>query len=879
MGSEKERFSMFSGNLNKALELATEAAANIDIQYVGSEHVVYGFMRLPRCSAYRVLPSNVTPEAYYEILKKYGDKKLVSDGFTPRTHRMFDRAVKFAVQTDTPVGTCHLLRSILESESCFAVKILKSFGADIPAMLEQTERILLAQQRRKQMGYTDFDDEAADAQTDTPSSVGGGSVSPTRTTPVDSGAAYEKKESTQTKDYGFSAKEKPAKKEKNEQSAREKLLQYGIDVTERARKGKLDPVIGRRKEIEKVVQVLSRRSKNNPVLIGEPGVGKSAIAEGLSQLIVDGDVPEQLYNKTVFSVDIAGMLAGARYRGDFEERLKDLTDAVISDGDVVLFIDEIHTLVGAGGSSEGSLDAANILKPMLARGDLQLIGATTIEEYRKYIEKDSALERRFTPVHVEEPSEADTIAILKGLRVKYEKHHGIAITDGAIEAAVKLSSRYVTDRFLPDKAIDLIDEAAARARITAADGGDEVKELTEKLSALSEEVRLYTERGRFAEASQTMNEQRLTEQKLEAVRRAQSMERLPDGRYALGKEQIAAIVSARTKIPLLKITQEEGEKLMRLEEDLHRRIVGQNEAVTAVAKAIRRARAGLKDPSRPIGSFIFVGPTGVGKTDLSKALAEAMFGSEEQMIRLDMSEYMEKQSISKIIGAPPGYVGYDDSQGGQLTDKVRLNPYSVILFDEIEKAHPDVFNLLLQILDDGRLTDNKGRTASFKNAVVILTSNVGAAEAEKSVSYGFGGELKADQRTEADEKQYDSMKENITNALKERFRPEFLNRLDDVIVFHRLSKSDAAKICGKIVDGLSKRLMEQRGIVLSVMPEALDALVAEGYDSRYGARPLKRIVQRRIEDKLSEEILLGRVRNGQRVTLDHQNGEYVFTAR
>ena len=615
------------------------------------------------------------------------------------------------------------------------------------------------------------------------------------------------------------------------------------------------------------------------MLIGEPGVGKSAIAEGLSQLIVDGDVPEQLFNKTVFSVDIPGMLAGARYRGDFEERLKDLTDAVMEDGDVILFIDEIHNIVGAGSSSENTMDAANILKPMLARGDLQVIGATTVEEYRKYIEKDSALERRFTPVYVEEPSEPDTIAILKGLRPKYEEHHGIAITDAAIEAAVKLSARYITDRFLPDKAIDLIDEAAARARIMAEDGGEEMEELSRELASYEEEEKLCRARGKYAEAVNALTEKKRVEERMEAFRRARRMERVADGRYALGKEQVAAIISARLRIPLLKITQEEGEKLMRLEEELHRRIVGQNEAVSTVAKAIRRARAGLKDPSRPIGSFIFVGPTGVGKTDLSKALAEALFGSEDQMIRLDMSEYMEKQSVSKLIGAPPGYVGYDDMQTGQLTDKVRTKPYCVILFDEIEKAHPDVFNLLLQILDDGRLTDSKGRTVSFKNAVVILTSNVGAAEAEHAVSYGFGGELAADRRAATGEKEYEEMKARITEALKERFRPEFLNRLDDIIVFHRLSESDAAKIGGKLVNALGKRLSEQRGITLSVTDAALSQLVKEGYDSRYGARPLKRTVQRRIEDRLSEEILLGNVENGRHVTVDFADGEYTFTAR
>ena len=568
------------------------------------------------------------------------------------------------------------------------------------------------------------------------------------------------------------------------------------------------------------------------------------------------------------------MLAGARYRGDFEERLKDMVSTVMEDGDIVLFIDEIHTIVGAGSSSDNGMDAANILKPMLSRGDLQVIGATTLEEYRKYIEQDSALERRFTPVFVDEPSESDAIAILKGLRKKYEAHHGIVITDEAIEAAVQLSSRYITDRFLPDKAVDLIDEAAARVRVLE-DGGMEIKELQKDLAMYEDERVLREKRCEFALATAALENKRKTQEKITALTRAQSPLTLADGRQAIGKEQVAAIVSARMKIPLTKITQEESEKLMRLEEELHRRIIGQNEAVSAVAKAIRRARAGLKDPSRPIGSFIFVGPTGVGKTDLCKALAESMFGSEEQMIRLDMSEYMEKQSISKLIGAPPGYVGYEDMQTGQLTDKIRTNPYSVVLFDEIEKAHPDVFNLLLQILDDGRLTDSKGRTVSFKNAVIILTSNVGAtiAKTERTKTYGFGAD--ADD-SRADERQYEDMKENITKALKDKFRPEFLNRMDDIIVFHRLTQENCVQIGNKLILALAKRLLEQRGITLSVTENALKALVDEGYDAQYGARPLKRVVRKRVEDRLSEEILLGKVQGGQRVVVDFRQGEYVF---
>ena len=590
-------------------------------------------------------------------------------------------------------------------------------------------------------------------------------------------------------------------------------------------------------------------------------------------MIADGEIPE-LKDKTIFSVDLAGMLAGAKYRGDFEERLKDLVERVQSAGNTVLFIDEIHTIVSAGASSDSAMNAANILKPLLSRDDLPVIGATTIEEYRKYIEKDAALERRFSTVQVDEPSEEDCVKMIKGLRKKYEAHHGVVITDEAVETAVKLSKRYVNDRFLPDKAIDLIDEAAARARITGEDGGEEIRRLKREAQEIEDKCAGYRASGDYAKESEEMEKRREIFDKIEALKKAQSMRRLPDGRYALGKEQIAAIISVKMRIPLLKVTQEEGEKLMRLEQDLHRRIIGQNEAVSAVARAIRRARAGLENPSRPIGSFIFVGPTGVGKTDLCKALAEEMFGSEEQMIRLDMSEYMEKQSVSKLIGAAPGYVGYEDSQRGLLTDKVRTNPYSVILFDEIEKAHPDVFNLLLQILDDGRLTDNKGRTVNFKNAVIILTSNIGASQAEsqKTGIYGFGsGEQSA-------EDEYEEMKKNVTEALKAHFRPEFLNRMDDVIVFHKLTKEEARKIAEKILNSLSKRLREQRGITLVLSSSAVDQLIEEGYDSEYGARPLKRAIQRSIEDRLSEEILTGKVRNGQRVTVEYRQGKYEFIA-
>ena len=862
-----------SENFRKALQICNEITVEKGATYVGSEHFIYAFLSMPSCTAYGILSSEgVTKNEYEEVFFKHIDLKSKHEGLTRRTQQMYDRAVLLAEDADMLAGTAHMLYAILENPDCFAVRILRQF-ADVDALAEKTKNALTVLKHKKMLGEEEQNGDVS--LNPLTSEYGAGNQTGSA---FGSGYAEEQSDYKREEQNRSTTLEKgnALKSGKRKSAAVEKLSAYGIDLTERARKGKIDPVIGRKKEIEKVIQVLSRRMKNNPVLIGEPGVGKSAIVEGLSRMVIEGAVPEQLYNKTVFSVDLAGMLAGARYRGDFEERLKDLMDAVMQDGDVVLFIDEIHTIVGAGASSDNGMDAANILKPMLSRGDLQVIGATTIEEYRKYIEKDSALERRFTPVYVEEPSEKDAIEILKGLRSKYEEHHSIVITDEAIETAVQLSSRYITDRFLPDKAIDLIDEAAARVRILE-DGGVELCALEKEVASFEEERILQERRGEYALATIAFENKRRAEEKLNALKKAQSPQTLADGRFAIGREQVAAIISARMRIPLTKITQEEGEKLMRLEEDLHARIIGQNEAVSAVSKAIRRARAGLKDPSRPIGSFIFVGPTGVGKTDLCKALAETLFGSEEQMIRLDMSEYMEKQSVSKLIGAPPGYVGYEDMQTGQLTDKVRTKPYSVVLFDEIEKAHPDVFNLLLQILDDGRLTDSKGRTVSFKNAVIILTSNVGAAvaETERTGVYGFGGTGRGNDG--ADEKQYEAMKENITKALKEKFKPEFLNRMDDVIVFHRLTEDECAKIGKKMLEGLAKRLLEQRGITLVVTSAALTELVKEGYDAQYGARPLKRVVRKRIEDKLSEEILLGKIQNGQKVTVDFGYGGFVFT--
>ncbi len=863
-------FSNASENLKKVYDIAIKAAADfVETDFVGSEHFLYAFLQLPACSAYAVLTeAGVEPDAYARAFLKSTKGAKGGKGLTANTQAMYEKATAAANKDGVPVSTAHLLYEILEKQTCYATRYLRRLaGENLADQSAFIERLVL----KTDLAIQNMIDGAKrnplaanDRRAETPA----GAHSP----------------------YSFSGEGiepsvKTDREERTERATRSsrykkasKLPDCGVDMTERAARGKLDPVIGRKKELEKVTQVLARRLKNNPVLVGEPGVGKSAIVEGLSQLIVSEQVPEQLLNKRVFSVDLPGMLAGTRYRGDFEEKLKNLLDVVLEDGDIILFIDEIHSLVGAGGSSENNMDAANILKPMLSRGDLQIVGATTIEEYRKYIEKDSALERRFTPVFVEEPSEKDTVSILKGLRPKYERHHDIVITDEAIEAAVALSTRYITDRFLPDKAIDLIDEASARVRISKEGGTVELQEAREEIALYERERKACETRGEYALANEAFNGVQRATEKLRALEQAQAPLRLADGREGIGKEHIAAIVSARMKIPLLKITQEEGEKLMRLEGDLHARIIGQNEAVSAVSKAIRRARAGLKDPSKPIGSFIFVGPTGVGKTDLCKALAEAMFGSEEQIIRLDMSEYMEKQSISKLIGAPPGYVGYEDLQTGQLTEKVRTTPYCVVLFDEIEKAHPDVFNLLLQILDDGRLTDSKGRTVSFKNAVIILTSNAGAAlsESQRTGVYGFGSEDRNGEGTSA--REYESMKERVTKALKEKFKPEFLNRMDEIIVFHSLSEADCVKIGQKMITSLAKLLLEQKGISLTVTENALTALVKEGYDVQYGARPLKRVIEKRIKDRLSEEILLGKITAGQQVVVDYRNGEFTFCA-
>ena len=815
----------FSENLKNVLETAKKVAAFYETDYIGSEHILFAILNLPDTRACKILHECGVQEAMYRKKFVAGlEKNTGINGFTARTKDMMSKAYEFAVDHDGDgvlVGTEYMLLAILLDDDSVAVRYLRRMHVNIDEILSK------------------IDSEIGETKPD---------------------PAME-----EYFDNLMSGKMRRMGQTESRQSARSAVeIPYGTDLTQKAREGKLDPVIGRRKEIDKVVQILSRRTKNNPVLVGEPGVGKSAVVEGLAQAIVSGDVPDLLADKIVFSVDLPGMLAGARYRGDFEERLKDCLQAVQASGNIILFIDEIHTIVGAGSGADNSMDAANILKPMLARGEMQAIGATTLDEYRKYIEKDPALERRFTPVNVEQPSVSETIEILRGLRDKYEAHHKVTITEDAITAAANLSDRYITDRFLPDKAIDLIDEAASRARLDSYVGPGGIRELEEEIRRLNAEKNKAARKDHFDVAQECLSKIREKQEEIERIREDWRTNR--DKKHiSIGAEEVAKIVADWTGIPVVKLTEEESSRLLHLEEELHKRVIGQEEAVSAVAKAIRRARAGLKDPGRPIGSFIFVGPTGVGKTELSKALAAAMFGDERLLIRLDMSEYMEKHSVSKLIGAPPGYVGYEDA-GGQLTDKVRHKPYSVVLFDEIEKAHPDVFNLLLQILDDGRLTDSKGRLVDFKNTVVILTSNVGAARA---------GEMKLGFTGAAQTSEYEDMKEKISEELKKQFRPEFLNRVDDVIVFHRLTREDMGKVCDLFLSSLISRL-ESRGVKIAVSEAAKDLLIEEGYDEVYGARPLRRVIQRRMEDVLSEEILSDHIRAGQKVLADAKDGKIVF---
>lgn len=796
------QFKGFTEKANKALNIAILSAGEMGHTYIGTEHILLGLLKEDSGVAATALKEaglNAT-DLEKKIMESDGTGlkvNLTPDDFTPRSKRVTQNAVYFASKT----------------------------GSNYVG----TEHLLLSLlQETDSYAYNFLKELKINVET----------------------IANSTEDSVQE-----------SHSDNAEHSNTQSLDKFGRDLTKSAKNGEIDPVIGREKEIERVIQILSRRTKNNPVLIGEPGVGKTAVAEGLALKIAEGQVPENLRNKRIVSLDLTGMIAGSKYRGDFEERIKSAIDEVKKSKDVILFIDELHTIVGAG-SAEGSTDAANILKPSLARGDFQVIGATTVSEYRKYIEKDAALERRFQPVNVGEPTEEEAVQILQGLRDRYEAHHKVKITDEAIKAAVNLSSRYIADRYLPDKAIDLIDEAASKVRLGEITAPTDIKDMEEKIKELEAEKASAVNEQEFERAAQIRDQQRQLQQEYDEAK-AKWQEKQGNTTGQVTAENISQIVSQWTGIPVVQLTQEESERLLKMEEILHNRVVGQNEAVTAVAKAIRRGRVGLKDPNRPIGSFIFLGPTGVGKTELCKALAQAMFGDENAMIRLDMSEYMEKHTVSKLIGSPPGYVGYDE--GSKFTDMVRRKPYSVLLFDEIEKAHPDVFNTLLQILEDGRLTDSQGRTVDFKNTIIIMTSNVGARLiTEKQNSLGF-----------TSNNPNENIKENVLAELKNHFRPEFLNRIDDIIVFSKLTQEEIQQIAGKMLDNLANRLKGME-IEITFTEKAIEELAKAGFDEVYGARPLRRAVTSKIEDALSEKILDGTVNKNSKITCDFKNGEFTF---
>ena len=796
----------FTNRAEKAIQIANDIANDFGHNYIGTEHLLYGLSKEGTGVASKVLENQgVVPEKIEaEIEELIGSVPKLSEettiGFTPRTKRVIENSYREARKLGSEfIGTEHILIGIMLEGDSIAVRILMDLDVNPQKLYNEIVKVI-------------------------------------------------------NEDEQIEGSKSSEKKNLGSYNSTNTLNQFGTDLTKKAREGKLDPVIGRNDEIERVIQILSRRTKNNPCLIGEPGVGKTAVVEGLAEKIVAEDVPEMLKNKRVVSIDISSMVAGAKYRGDFEERIKKSLNEVKKAGDVILFIDEIHTIVGAG-SAEGAVDAANILKPLLARGEIKVIGATTLNEYRKYIEKDSALERRFSPVNLGEPSKEDTIKILEGLRDKYEAHHNVEITDEAIDAAVNLSVRYINDRFLPDKAIDLIDEAASRVKMRKYTRPENLKDLEEKIAELEKEKDEAIRLQDFEKAASLRDKERETKEKLEKDK--QKWENKNNRSVTtLTKEDIADVIASWTKIPVKKLTQDENEKLKHLEEELHKRVVGQKEAVEAVSKAIRRGRVGLKDPNRPIGSFLFLGPTGVGKTELSKALAENLFGNEDSMIRVDMSEYMESHSVSKLIGSPPGYVGFDD--GGQLTEKIRRKPYAVILFDEIEKAHPDVMNMLLQILEDGRLTDSGGRTVNFKNTVIIMTSNVGARAITDKKALGFT-EVQSDKETA--DKEYESVKKDVMAELKKEFRPEFINRIDEIIVFHKLVQDEIDQIIDIMLKQVEKR-MEEQNINIEIDKSVKELISKKGIDTNYGARPLRRAIQSMLEDKIAESILDGVVKPG-----------------
>ena len=810
----------FTPRAEEALRLSQESAEELGHGYVGSEHLLLGLLREEEGLAHRVLTEyGLTDEMILSVLRRSVGAGLAgtapSQGLTPRAKGVVELAVSEAARMGSPmIGTEHLLMGILREGGNMALRILRTVGVDPKKM------------------YSSIVQKINEA----PKAAPAGAVSSTK----ESG----KKGSA--------------------------LEEFTRDLTESARAGRLDPVIGRDEEIRRVIQILSRRTKNNPVLIGEPGVGKTAIAEGLAERIAAADVPEELLDKRVLSLDLSGMVAGTKYRGEFEERIKKTIDEVKKAGNVILFIDELHTIVGAG-SAEGAVDAANILKPALSRGEIRVVGATTLDEYRKYIEKDAALERRFQPVTVGEPSPEATLEILKGLRDKYEAHHKLTITDEALEAAVSLSRRYINDRFLPDKAIDLMDEAASQVRMSAESTSPDLKSLEEKINALHREKADAIAAQDYEKAAQLRDlEQKYTQQV--DLERENWKKSLSTNRGSVGAEDIAKVVAGWTGIPVTRLTEDESMRMLRLEETLHKRVVGQDEAVTAVAKAIRRSRVGLKDPKRPIGSFLFLGPTGVGKTELCKTLAETMFGDENAMIRLDMSEYMEKHTVSRLVGSPPGYVGHEE--GGQLTEKVRRKPYSVVLFDEIEKAHPDVWNILLQILEDGIVTDSQGRRVDFKNTIIVMTSNVGAKNitaAETPLGFHSG-----DKSAEEDEtKRYERIRQAVMDDLKKTFRPEFLNRIDEIIVFRQLTQENIREIASRMLQVTGRRMAEQ-GITLDVDDDALTELARDGFDPQYGARPLRRSIQNLVEDAVAEQMLEGRLRNGGTAHVRLKDGKVVI---
>lgn len=814
------KFNGFTDNANKAMNYAIENAQSLGHTYIGTEHILLGLLQENSGVASVALEnSGVTFEAVENNIKeKIGvgsTTRLTTADLTPRSKRVIQMALVIASNLHhNYVGTEHLLIALLEDSDSYAVRMINEIGARPADVVENIKNQLQSESVTGFTGNTEHTAKSGNGKTDT-------------------------------------------------------LDKYGTDLTAKAKKGEIDPVIGRKKEIERVIQILSRRTKNNPCLIGEPGVGKTAVAEGLALKIANNEVPDLLQGKRVVSLDLTGMIAGTKYRGDFEDRIKGAIDEVKNAGNVILFIDELHTIVGAG-SAEGSSDAANILKPSLARGDFQVIGATTLNEYRKYIEKDSALERRFQPVTVGEPTQEETIEILKGLRDRYEAHHKVKITDEAINAAVKLSARYINDRFLPDKAIDLIDESASKVRLQDHTEPEEIKALVKEIERLESEKSAAVNAQKFEEAAKLRDAEKTAREKHEKALQEWKSQK-GEITNEVTEEDIATVVSGWTGVPVSQLTEEESERLLKMEDILHKRLIGQNEAVSAVAKSIRRGRVGLKDPKRPIGSFIFLGPTGVGKTELCKALAEAMFGDENNMIRLDMSEFMEKHTVSKLVGSPPGYVGYDE--GGQLTEKVRRNPYSVILFDEIEKAHPDVFNMLLQILDDGRLTDSQGRLVDFRNTVIIMTSNVGARYITQQTSNELG--FAFDDEKNKSKNDFDKIKETVMGELKNTFRPEFLNRVDDIIVFTKLSDTEIGEIARLMLTSLTKRLLDME-ISLTFTDEAIKKIAKVGFDPVYGARPLRRAISSNIEDKISEEILEGKIKAGNKVECSVADDKFVF---